>query len=717
MLPGTLPGGGKGDVATAVVSVDDAVRVPVPSLPSGTIPLPGVGAKITLGRDRNTSDVTLEHPQVSRRHARIERKTETTVVLVDLGSTNGTLVDGVRVRGAVPLRVGAVVQVGPFKLQVVGDALVTYDQRGAMRLDALGVGRTVGRGARGRTLVRPAWLTCEPRELVAILGGSGAGKSTLLGVLAGSSRADTGRVLVNGDLVEPGAEVWRSSVGYVPQEDILHGVLSVGRALGYSARLRLPADTSRSEVTRRVDRALEAVSMTAHRATRIMDLSGGQRRRVSIAAELLAEPSLFFLDEPTSGLDPGLEKRLLANLRTIADGGRTVVVATHAAGSVGLFDLVVLMSDGWVVYVGPPAEAYGYFNVTQGDFAGVYNRIEGAPPDETVSEQARWAHEHPGETVTSAGLWAMRFRASKQHQRYVSARQGALGDAGVVSVRAATGTSRVSRARQFRLLFARDLDLLRADRRNLGLLLLQAPVIAGLLALVAPVHSLAGQAATAPDALRVLLMLATASTWFGILNAAREIARDGPIYRRERLAALRIAPYVLARFSTLAIVTVVQSAVLIGVVSLTLDVPYHGVLMLGGFELLVTSLLAALSGLALGLLISAAAATPEKATSAVPFAVIPQVLFAGTIFRVTGASSVLSWLTASRWAVRSYGATVDVNSLPTGPGLPSQTALHMADAAYTSDAAHLVMGWSALAIQTAVCIALTMAVLRARDER
>ena len=328
-------------------------------------------AEITVGREG--CDLVLPSSQVSRRHATVTTDKKGQRELVDHGSANGTFVGGARVH-VHRLKAGDVIQIGPFKLVYTGDSLDQFEQKGAKRIDA----RELSRRAGGRTILDRVSLVVEPREFVALVGPSGAGKSTLLSALAGVRRADAGAVRVAGDDLYAHYNCYRGEIGYVPQDDILHRSLGVEEALTFTARLRLPPDTTPAEIEGRVARALEEVEMSEQRGQRISDLSGGQRKRVSIAAELLADPTLFFLDEPTSGLDPGLEKKMMYTLRYIADSGRTVVLVTHATANITQCDLVAFLAGGRLVYYGPPAGALAMFGVTSGDFADIYTKL-GAP--------------------------------------------------------------------------------------------------------------------------------------------------------------------------------------------------------------------------------------------------------------------------------------------------------------------------------------------------
>ncbi len=685
---------GGAHVADAVLHDGDVVRLPDPTT-AGLVTLvyhnpqapriapvqhfatpPGTPL-LTIGRAG--ADIALDQPLVSRHHADLVWQADHHLIR-DLGSQNGTWVNGTPVRGERRLQPGDVVQIGTFRLTYDGDSLDSFDQRGAIRIDAAALERRVGE----RVLLAPTTLSIEPCEFVAIVGASGAGKSTLMTALCGFARATGGRVAINGDDLYAGYDAYRSIIGFVPQDDILHRALPVARALHHAARLRLPADTAPEEIEARIASVLEAVDMAEHADKRVDELSGGQRKRVSIACELLADPLLLFLDEPTSGLDPGLERKLMYTLRRLADGGRTIVLITHATANIRMCDHIAFLVGGRLAYFGPPSQALGYFGVD--DFADIYA-----------------ATDEPG----AAGRWAAQYRSSLQYQKYAVERPARAPDAPSVEQRAEnerrTKSFAQSRWRQLSVLGRRYLELLAADRRNLALLLLQAPVIGVLLVLVSR-HD--GLVAGRIEAKKLIFMLATTGVWFGVINSAREICKEQSILGRERLAGLRVGPYLGSKMLVLAGLVLVQSALLFGVVALRTELPAHGVLLPAALEIYLTVVLSGLAGIALGLLVSAVASTPDKATSLIPIVLVPQVLFAGIMFALRGAPSAISYLVSARAAVDAMSATVDTNQLSVPMGvLPPE-------AQYAHTPAVLLTAWGLLAAHVLLYSALAWWTLR-----
>ena len=555
---------------------------PVASVQLGKLQLDARGVA-TLGRDPG-NDVKLDHPSVSRFHAEV-RRTPKGDILTD-HSSNGVFVNGVRVRGQHLLKNGDVLQLGPFKLTYDQHSLTQAAPADSYRLDALRLTRQVTIGGTPLTRLRKGTgatklilndvsLSVHPREFVALVGGSGAGKSTLMKALSGFTPVQ-GQVLVNGDDLYRSYGAYRSILGYVPQDDIIHRHLTVGGALHYAARLRLP-DATTAEIGQRVTTVLDQVEMTAHAGKLVEALSGGQRKRVSIAAELLADPGLFFLDEPTSGLDPGLEKKMMATLRRLADAGRTVVLVTHATANIEQCDHVAFMADGRLAFYGPPREALTFFGAQ--DFADIYTRlthpldpVKNPPPAQWRPPAAPPGGAAPG-YPPAAEVWAACYHDSPQYKQFVAQRlQQTPAPALPAVVQSKAAKQKDSALRQFGVLTQRTVDLVRRDVVSLVTLLAVMPIIGLLLLVMANRADLTG---LAPHAIAaeiqqeiddawltennyandndqfkgvyqvagatqtVLFMLALAAGLLGVFAASYEIVREEAIYQRERMVNLK----------------------------------------------------------------------------------------------------------------------------------------------------------------------------------
>ncbi len=339
------------------------------------------GERLRIGRDPQ-NDVVLPNPNVSRFHADL-LATDGRIELRDLGSSNGTRLDGELVERGV-VEPGSSIGIGPYRLVFDGETFLARDERGSMRLDAEAV--TVQ--AAEKTILHETSVSLGPGELVAMIGESGAGKSTLLKLLAGVNRPSSGRVSVSGEPIAARL----TDVGYVPQDDIVHALLTVREALGYAGRLRLPSDASDDELAGAVDDALGELALEPHAETMIGTLSGGQRKRTGVASEVLGRPGLLFLDEPTTGMDPGLETRMMQLFRALADRERGVALVTHATKNLALCDRVVILArGGHLVFNGAPSEALTFFEVD--DYDGIYTALDETPLETWLAKAAKAAGE------------------------------------------------------------------------------------------------------------------------------------------------------------------------------------------------------------------------------------------------------------------------------------------------------------------------------------
>ncbi len=621
---------------------------------------------LIIGRDPQ-ADVPLQAPIVSWHHARLQRVGQRHVI-TDLNSTNGTFVNGQRVTRPHTLQEGDVVQIGPFKLVYDVAGFQQYAAAGGMRLDGVGLVREVGGG---RRILNDISISVFPREFISLVGTSGAGKSTLMMALNGFVRAQQGQVLVNGDNLYQHFDLYRTMIGYVPQDDIIHRDLTVANALRYAARLRLPPDTSEEEIQQRIDQVLRDVEMIGQKGQVVSSLSGGQRKRVSIAVELLAEPNLFFLDEPTSGLDPGLEKKMMYTLRRLADGGRTIVLVTHATANIVQCDHVCFLSQGRMVYFGPPTEALDFFGVTSGDFADIYAQLD--DPDPQVARQKAAAGEE-------------RFKRSPYYQQYVAHRQQTLSQVQQqATAKAATLKGpKVSSIQQFFVLTRRYLDLVLRDKLLLTVLMVVMPIIGALVLLVSDANWLVGNTiaeierqlaadlaagnnsatyTVIGDSQTLLFIMALAAVLLGLFASVYEIVKERSVYRRERMVTLRIFPYIASKVIVLGLFALIQCLLLMLVIRLKVDYPSEGVFLPAPLEMYITLVLGTMAAIMMGLLISALVPNANTVIYLVFLVLFFQMIFAGVLFDLPGITNQFSALTLTRWSMEGLGSSADMEHL------------------------------------------------------
>ncbi|HEY7693844.1 MAG TPA: ATP-binding cassette domain-containing protein [Gaiellaceae bacterium] len=599
--------------------------------------------RVRIGRDPE-NDIVVDDVLVSRRHAELVGNPVDGYTLTDVGSHNGTFVNGERV-ARVELQPLDVVGVGHSQFRLVGDTLEEYVDSGEITFAASGI--TVVRS--GRTLVDGVGLNLHERSLVGIVGPSGSGKSMLVNALSGHRPADSGVVLYDGsDLYAHYGEL-RYRIGFVPQEDVIQDDLTVEQVLGYSAELRFPPDATPAERRERIDEVLRELALEERRGLPIRRLSGGQRKRVSVAIELLTKPSLLFLDEPTSGLDPGYERSLMELLRALADGGRTVIVITHSIQSLRLCDRVLVLAPGGrTAYFGPAQLAPAYFG--REDLQQVFQDLS--------------AHAEID--------WPARFREHPDHDRYAGEALPVAEGPAVAPAPAAPADAPRSWWRQLRTLTRRNVAVLASDRRNLALLLLQAPALGLVMLLALPPGQLEppadGTLRLAAKGGLVLLTIVMGVTWLSASNAAREIARELPIYRRERAVGLSISAYLCSKVAVLGPLTALQAAVLVALATARQRGPVDAVA-LGSpwLELVVAVSVAGLAGVGLGLLVSALAGRLDRAMTILPVLIVVEMILAmGGIFpEVVEKPGLrqLSYVAGPQWGFAATASTVGLDEI------------------------------------------------------
>ncbi|WP_170121215.1 FHA domain-containing protein [Geodermatophilus tzadiensis] len=641
----------------------------------GPVPGPGpaAGPVVVIGRDPSCDVVVAEDPLVSRRHAAVRVTGPGAAVLEDLGSSNGTHLNGVRLTGPAPL--------GPGDTIGVGGTMATWDGR-AVLLPRAGGRRTATLSARhlgvstrsGKRLLDDVTLTARAGQLVAVIGPSGAGKSTLLGALTGLRPAGMGRVTWDGRDLYAEYDHLRHQIGLVPQDDVLHRQLTVRRALDYAARLRLPQDTTAAERDQRVRQVLAEVGLSAQLDQRIDSLSGGQRKRTSIALELLTAPQLLFLDEPTSGLDPGLDRQVMEGLRSLADDGRVVLVVTHSVLALDQCDLVLLLATGGrVAFFGPPQQLLSFFGVP--DHASVFRVIDDP-------------------------VWVSRFAESPVRQAYV-------GSTSIVTptpppAGRAPAPMRPAPVRQLVTLVRRNLAVVAADRLFLALLV-GMPVVLAVMAHAFPGEaglSLQAAGGDPAEAQQRIIVLVVGAALMGAALAVREFVAERPIYRREHAVGLSPTAYLAGKVLVLGGAVALQSVAFTLLALIGLPGPDdprvlpwgHGEVALAAAGVGVTMSIAALA-------VSALARSTDQTMPALVALVMGQLVLCGGLFPLADRAGLeqVSWLLPARAGYAAMAATAELQPL-SGP---------QPDPLFTPTAERWALDLGLLALQAAVFLALT----------
>lgn len=594
---------------------------------------------LTIGRHAEC-DLEIASPLVSREHAKLYFN-HAGAEIEDLNSTNGTFVNGKQLTGRAQLKQGDSVAIASYGFVFTGEQLEPINSSGRVRVEVQGLSKQVTdrTSKQARYLLDDISLVIEPGEFVVIFGTSGSGKSTLLDALNGRRPATGGKVLYNDMDLYSSFDAFRATIGYVPQQDIVHRKITIQHALEYTARLRLPPDTSNEEIQDYISAVLNKVELAEKAALPIdtpAPLSGGQLKRVSLAVELVANPNILFLDEVTSGLDAGTDKRMMRLFADLAADQKTVICVTHSLENIDVCHQVILLHKGKLVYFGPPSEAATYFGVPK--LSDVYELLE----------------------ASDANFWAEKFQQSPYYQTYILNRLSNQAANGSATAQIAVSNSAKNHKlgfdwRQTGTLMYRYLDLIFSDKKNLAILLLQAPLIAVVIGLVFETKGAAAVRAAAES--QIFFILVLSSIWFGTLNSARELVKELPVYLRERSVNLGLMPYLTSKLVPLAALCLIQCALLMGIVSQMVALPGSYI------ERVLVLFMTGMAATCMGLAVSAFVDTNDKAVAVAPILLIPQVVLSNAVVRLGDAGLLVAKCSMiSFWGLDAMKTTLSLES-------------------------------------------------------
>ena len=581
----------------------------------------------SIGRAENC-DIRLKNVAVSRYHAGV-RNANGQYYVFDNGSTNGVFVNGSRIQKSYHLSNKDIFTV--LNTTFIYDGNVVYYKVNpeGIALEIHDLNKDVPAKGGKKTILDKVSLSIEPNEFVAIIGGSGAGKTTLMTAMSGFDSKVTGRVYCNGTNLRENFQTLKNIIGFVPQQDIIYENITLKKMLYYTAKMKMPEDTSTAEIDARIEEVLGMVELSEHKDTYIRRLSGGQKKRASIAVELLANPGLFFLDEPTSGLDPGTEEHLMRTLSKLSkEQEKTIIMVTHTINNLDLCDKVIIMGyGGRLCYCGSPAGIKDFFQTD--DLVKVYDIITADPKG-----------------------WESRFRMSGINQ---------VSEHAVESNGEAIKPRKVNGFTQLGILVRRYTTLIMNDMQRLALIFGQPLIIGLLLTLVA-----------GPDIYQkftetqsILFTLMSGGIWMGLLNTIQEVNKERVILKREYMGNLKLPVYMLSKYIVQGVISLVQAVILVVTFVLVKGTPScKGVIISNAtIEIIVLIFLTIYASAGMGLLLSSITKSADRAMAIAPFVLIIQLIFSGILFELTGATDKISYVTFSRWAMESIGSTCDLNEL------------------------------------------------------
>jgi len=569
-------------------------------------------SEIKIGR-HSDNDIVIENIKVSRYHARLIKENDNWFI-EDLGSSNGTYVNGKKIKkisvsdkdsvliGGIPLKLEDLLR---KEKKIKGNVNITLEN--------------VSFEINGKKIIDDISLTIQPGEFVGLIGPSGSGKTTLMMLMNGMNAPTSGKILINNQSLHHNFEAFKGQIGYVPQDDIIHRELTVKESLLFTSKLRLQT-TFTEDVDSQVNKVLKTLTLTDAQDVLIgtaekKGISGGQRKRVNLAQELITEPSILFLDEPTSGLDPKSDNDVMNLLKNISERGKIVLLTTHAITEENfriLTHLIVLTKQGKLAYFGPANEACAYFGVNK-PFE-IFDKLEKQSPDS----------------------WKIKYRTSGYYKEYVVNRksESRKTESKILS----NYNKRNSQISQLLILVSRYFKIKIRDKVSTLILLLQAPIIAFFISLVFN---------RSEEKIQALFIMVIAAIWLGCSNAVREIVSEQAIYKRERMVNLSIFYYLFSKIVVLAILCLIQCLILVLIVSNALD--FSGNVNLLFIILLLTSI----ASLSIGLLISSLVKTNEAAMGLVPIVLIPKIILGGLISKfaiMKDAIKVVAAFMISRWS-------------------------------------------------------------------
>lgn len=507
-------------------------------------------------------------------------------------------------------------------------------------------------------------------EFVAIVGVSGAGKTTLLNVLSGYNKVSSGHIYVNDEDITFNRDSFQDRISYVPQKEVLHNHLTLKKSLYYSASLRMPGVSKKARL-KKVEQVIKELELTGKENTFIKNLSGGERKRASIATELLTRPDILLLDEPTSGLDSNIEKKLMKTLKSLRDAGTTIVITAHTVSNLYMCDKIIFMSEGGkICYIGDFKNSLKYFEVEE--FVDIYEKLKDNNEAKKYQEKYR-----------SSSLEEIKSKKSKLKKKK---KIGFLKEVGYLS--------------------KRYIETIFNNKFFCFLLFFQAIIMGIAIDIVAESNWL-----QVYDTAKILLFaFSCAAMWLGLFNSVQEIVKERDIIKLEYCNNMRLSSYIISKLVVFAGISFIQAILFLTIISMKVEFPTSGIIFNSVFlEYALGFFLVAFSSSMLGMLISSLVKTTEITLIITPIYMMFQLLFSGILVALNETGKFVSNFIIGRYAIEAFGTTSNlINVLKNtmlGGILDTNTTTMMfieeAEEYYTYTVSHfnsvlLVLGFSIL---------------------
>jgi len=520
-------------------------------------------------------------------------------------------------------------------------------------------------------------LKIQKNTFVALVGPSGAGKTSLLNVLSGYDKRNRGTIYYdNYDIKENDL---RESIAYVPQREILHKDLTLYKELWYAAKLRM-IEKTKEEIQERIKEVIESLGLSGKEKTLIKHLSGGEKRRLAIALELLFSPKVLILDEPTSGLDLHIEKKLMNLLKKISENGTTVIISAHTISNLDLCDEIIFMGkNGQIAGVMTYQESFSYFQVEK--FVDIY---------EILLNQIDEYNQKYLKTVKIEKKKETEKKETKRKRKNI---------------------------REIYYLSKRYLEIIWNDKFLLFLILFQGVIIASLFNLAIPKDGLKQY-----DSAKILLFATTcAAMWVGLFNSIQEIVKEKDILKREYMSNISLNNYVCSKILVLGFICFLQSILFITTLSIHFELPAEGLIFSNVLlEYIIHYFLISFSACMIGLAVSGFVKKQEFTLIIAIIYMIVQLIFSGILLKIEGIAQNISNVIVGKYAINIMGATSNlievVKHTKLNGVLPEQVSIDLflqeATNFFEYTKSHIINTWWLLLAMALFFILLTFIVIR-----